>query len=649
MLYRASVLLVLSLLMAASVQAKSLSDFVKHDEYRSVSLSPDGRHLAIAAPSDDQTGMVILDVSDLDSLSATAAFELRSEEHVAEINWANNERILFTTNREAGTLFQPMPTGRIYGVDVDGQGLRQLFGPEEGSRVFRMASIISLMPDQEDRVLIQSRAHDQDHPRALLMDVNDGRTQTVSLSPLEQGGLLADQDGEVRFAYGQDDEGNALFRYRADSDADWQEFDSELAGNHLSVYGFAANSRDIFMSSRETGEMGLYRLDTDKGEEALLIDHDSVEISEYSGMARGAAPVLWDLQGEFVIGAVIEDGRPEMHFVDPDEETSQIQRAIAEAFPGQFARVVSFARDSSRAIVQVEADIAPTAWFLFDLDDMSAQYLLSSREWVDPETRHATEPMQFEARDGLEIPVYFTPPKGSEGQGGYPTIMMVHGGPHGPRDIWGYDPTVQLFAENGYAVLQVNFRGSGGYGHEFEEKGYREWGGAMQDDLTDATLWAIEEGLSDEDRFCIYGGSYGGYAALMGLVREPDLYACGAGNVGVYDLPLMFEEGDIPQRAQGRAYLARVLGTDDEALKERSPARHVEQIEAPLYIAHGEEDIRAHVSHYHFLREQLDEADIPYQSRLFENEGHGYYDEGNRETYYRELLAFFAESLGSKD
>jgi len=649
MSYRLIVMTMLALLIAGAVQAKSLSDFVKHDEYRSVSLSPDGRHLAIAAPSENQTGMVVLDVSDPERLGATAAFELRSEEHVAQIFWANNERILFTTNREAGTMFQPQPTGRIYGVDVDGQGLRQLFGPGEDSRVFRMASPLSLMPERDDRILIQSRAHDQEHARALLLDVNDGRTQTVATSPLPHGGLLADQDGEVRFAYGQDDEGNALFRYRSDSEADWREFESDLAGNHLSVHGFAANNRDIFLSSRETGQMGLYRLDTEEGDKELLIDHDEVEISEFTGMVRGAPPIFWDQQGEFVIGAVIEDGRPEMHFVDPDEETSQIQRAIAEAFPGQFARVVSFARDSSRAIVQVEADVAPTGWFLFDLDDMSAGYLLSSREWVDPEARHATEPMAFEARDGLEIPVYFTPPKGSEGQGGYPTIMMVHGGPHGPRDIWGYDPIVQLFAENGYAVLQVNFRGSGGYGSEFEEKGYREWGAAMQDDLTDATHWAIEQGLSDEDRFCIYGGSYGGYAAVMGLVREPSLYACGAAKVGVFDLPLMFEEGDIPQQPQGRAFLARVLGTDEDQLKARSPARHVDQIEAPLYISHGAEDIRAHVAHYDFLIEQLDEKGVSYQSRLFESEGHGYYDEGNRLTYYEELLDFFAEHLGAED
>jgi len=634
-------LLALLLLAMGGVHAAPLEDFVKHDEYRSVSLSPNGERLAIAAPSGDQTGMVVLDVSDSDAMQATAAFELRSEEHVADIYWANNERILFTTNREAGTLYQPRPTGRIYGVDVNGRNLEMLFGVGEGTRVGRHGSILSLMPEQEDRVLIQEVAHDRPYPRALLMDVNDGRTRTAATSPLENGGLIADSEGRIRFAFGTAEDGDSEYAYREDEDSDWVSFDSSLAGNHLSVYGFAANNRDIFMSSRETGKMGLYRLDTDEGDEELLIEHDQVEVSRFTGMMRGASPILWDREGEFVIGAVIEDGHPEMHFIDPSEETSQIQRSIAQAFQGQHARVVSFARDADRAIVQVEADIAPAGWFLFNLEDMSARYLLSSRDWVDPEEAYPTSPIEFEARDGLTIPGYFTPPRGSEGQGDYPTIMLVHGGPHGPRDIWGYDPVVQLLAEHGYAVMQVNFRGSGGYGSEFEEKGYREWGAAMQDDLTDATQWAIDEGLSDPDRFCIYGGSYGGYAAVMGLVREPELYTCGAAKVGVFDLPLLFEVGDIPERPQGRAYLRRVLGEDEEQLIERSPARQVARIQAPLYISHGEEDIRAHVDHYHFLLEQLDEAEVPYESRLFENEGHGYYDLDNRKTYYRELLDFF--------
>ncbi|MDQ2069476.1 S9 family peptidase [Natronospira bacteriovora] len=640
--------LVLGLSLSVHADTIPLEDFVKHNEFRSVALSPDGRHLAVAAPAGDQTGLAILDISDPERMQATASMRMRRNEHVAQVFWVNNERVLFTTNREAGTLYQPMPTGRIFGIDVDGGNQRLLFGNYDGDYVMRRANVVSLLPDEPRHILLQSQAFGASgaelKPRVMKLDVLRGRTTVQDESPLDNGGVIADQEGVVRFAHGSDEEGNAQYAYRESKDSLWREFESDFEANSLSVFGFGPEGRGIYLSTREADRMGLYRLDTKSGEAELLIAHDNVEIGGFASLI--GSDVLWDRSGQAVIGAVIEDGRPQMHFVDPEEETSRIQRAIARAFPGQFARVVSFAREADRAIVQVDADILPAGWYLFDLESMAARFLLDARPWVNPELMQPMEPIRLEARDGLELHGYLTRPRGAEEDEAQPMVVVVHGGPHGPRDFWRYDPEVQLLAHHGYAVLQVNFRGSGGYGKAFEEAGYREWGAAMQDDVTDATLWAIEQGIADPERICIYGGSYGGYATAMGLVREPDLYACGAANVGVYDLPLMFEEGDIPQRPQGVAYLRRVLGTDEAELQERSPARRADEITAPLYLAHGEEDIRAHIAHFHFFMEQLDEAGVDYESRLFENEGHGYYKVENRKTYYQDLLDFFARHIG---
>jgi dipeptidyl aminopeptidase/acylaminoacyl peptidase len=203
-----------------------------------------------------------------------------------------------------------------------------------------------------------------------------------------------------------------------------------------------------------------------------------------------------------------------------------------------------------------------------------------------------------------------------------------------------------MLANRGYLVMQVNYRGSGGFGEQFEKSGYRLWGTTMQDDITDATLWAVEEGLADRERLCIYGGSYGGYATLMGITREPDLYRCGFAYVGVYDLRLMKKSGDIARRKSGQEYLDEALGSDEADLIARSPVTHVSKIKAALYVAHGKKDDRADVKNYYALTKALDEAEIPYKSLLTDKEAHGFWDLSNKEKLYGEMLTFFEENIG---
>jgi dipeptidyl aminopeptidase/acylaminoacyl peptidase len=225
-------------------------------------------------------------------------------------------------------------------------------------------------------------------------------------------------------------------------------------------------------------------------------------------------------------------------------------------------------------------------------------------------------------------------------------VVLPHGGPHGIRDYWGFDWEVQLLANRGYGVLQVNYRGSAGFGLDFEQSGHGKWGTMMQDDLTDATKALIESGVADGNRVCIYGHSYGGFAALMGAVREPELYRCAIGSMGVYDLPLMFEKGDIADRASGLAYLRQALGEDEIDLKNRSPAFNADKIKANILLIHGARDKRAPIEQAESMQAALMKAGVSFEWLEIGDEAHGYYDEANRLAVYNKVLGFLEANIG---
>lgn len=224
-------------------------------------------------------------------------------------------------------------------------------------------------------------------------------------------------------------------------------------------------------------------------------------------------------------------------------------------------------------------------------------------------------------------------------------VVNPHGGPHGIRDWWGFDPQNQLLAQNGMAVLQVNFRGSGGYGERFEQAGYQKWGSDIQHDIIDATQYVIDQGVADKERVCIAGGSFGGYSALQSAVLAPDMFKCAVGFAGVYDLELMFDEGDVARTRSGTSYLKDVLGQDKATLKAMSPSENVAKLKANLLLVHGGEDERAPIEQLESLEKALKAHNYPYQKLVMDNEGHGFYNDSHRAKYYDQMLSFLKTNL----
>ena len=275
-----------------------------------------------------------------------------------------------------------------------------------------------------------------------------------------------------------------------------------------------------------------------------------------------------------------------------------------------------------------------------------ADHLISRSDWIDVDRSASVKPIALKARDGLPLHGFLTLPAGSNGRN-LPMVVMPHGGPFDIFDSGQYDRETQMLAAAGYAVLQVNFRGSGNYGRAHTQAGAQQWGAAMQDDVTDATRWAISEGIADARRICIYGASYGAYSAMMGAAREPGLYQCAAGYVGVYDLPMMYTRGDIQDRGSGVTYLREWLG-DPAKLGAVSPVNLAERIKVPVFLAAGGEDKRAPIQHTERMEAALKRTGTPVESLYYKTEGHGFYTEAHRSEYYDKLLAFLARSLGGK-
>jgi dipeptidyl aminopeptidase/acylaminoacyl peptidase len=288
--------------------------------------------------------------------------------------------------------------------------------------------------------------------------------------------------------------------------------------------------------------------------------------------------------------------------------------------------------------------VNPGDYYLFDTQKNELKYLASSRKWVDPAQMSAMEPIEYKSRDGLTIHGYLTVPKGKDKKN-LPLVVLPHQGPHDERNVWEFDPQVQLLASRGIAVLQVNYRGSSGYGSEFEEAGYRHWGGAVQHDIIDGVNFLFDQGIADKKRVCILGASFGGYSALQSAILEPDMFQCAVGVMGMYDLPKMFEAGELSESDAGLSYLKKVLGDEPAKLSAISPSYNVDKLKVPVFIVHGGEDKKAPIEQAESLVNALKKKGKDYSYYVLENEGHGFYTATSRAQYYEKVLAFLSQHL----
>jgi dipeptidyl aminopeptidase/acylaminoacyl peptidase len=620
--------------------------FIRKDAFTDIRLSPNGDFLAATVQQEDRTSLVVLRRSDS---KVTGSVSLGRHNHVQDFWWVNPERLVFSVSQRFGLLDKPQPTGELFAMNADGSRKENLLGYRVesaglGTRIQpkKVEAVAGYLVDDlrdDDRNIIVTvwTFGESQHTRAEKLDVYTGRRVQVARSPVPDADFFTDGRGVVRFSRGSASDNASQLFYREGDGAEWQLINDETVSRRVETpIGFSADQRVAYLIVEQpAGPDAVVALDLASRERTQVLRDPNVD----------PHAVIHALDGSGVPTAVVlADGRTRIAALAKDHPDVRLLGSMQEAFPEDHVEITSTTSDGSLALVEVSSDTNPGDFYIFDVAAKKMNYALSRRDWFDPEQFASNTPVRLEARDGLVLHGYLTTPKESAGKN-LPLIVYPHGGPFGVRDHWGFDPDVQMLADAGYAVLRVNYRGSSGYGRAFNQAGARQWGGLMQDDLTDATRWAIRTGVADANRVCIYGASYGAYAALTGAAKEPDLYRCAAGNVGVYDLPMMHTRGDTQQVKSGRNYLRDWVG-EAKDLAAVSPTNMASRIKVPVFLAAGGEDERAPVQHTELMERRLKAAGVPVESVYYRTEGHGYYREENQRDYYTKLLAFFNRHLG---
>jgi dipeptidyl aminopeptidase/acylaminoacyl peptidase len=627
----------------ASAQV-DLAPFLKRHELDQVLLSPKGDYLAATVPLEDSTGLIVMTRADK---KLVTKFSLGRNTHIARFAWVGPTRLLLTIAEREGSLDQPLITGELYAVDADGSAPKMLVGSRvqgggAGSRIGQtedvFATLVDDLPDDDGHVLVSVSPFANDpYTRLESMDVYTGRRLPVTKAPVRRAGFVTDHAGVPRFASGADGDNASKLYYRKDADAPWTLVNDELVTKRGEYpIGFSADDRIAYLQVEQAqGPDTIVAFDPAAGTRRELL-RDPVFSPHH---------LLGSLDGETVVGAAFRGATSRNAFFDPDGREAGIYAALEASFPGQRVSLPSVTRDGKLALVLLDGPDNPGDYYLFDVDKTQASYLASKRRWMDPAKMAPTRPVTLAARDGLALHGFLTTPRGSQGKS-LPLVVMPHGGPFGIADEPDFDDDAELLARAGYAVLRVNYRGSGGRGREFQHLGAREWGGKMQDDLTDATRWAIKEGIADGQRVCMYGASYGGYAALMAVAREPDLYRCAVGYVGVYDLALM--HSTLSAFSGSRRTFATQWVGPRESLGPVSPTTLAGRIKVPVFLAAGMQDTRATPEHTQRMEKALRAAGVPVEAMYAKGEGHGFYTEPNRRELYTRMLAFLSKSLGGQ-
>jgi dipeptidyl aminopeptidase/acylaminoacyl peptidase len=595
-----------------------LENFFKNPEKSSYKISPDGSFYSFMAPYKNRMNIFIQKIGD------SSATQLTFEEarDIAGYFWPNNEQIVFLKDEAGDENFH------LFGVNIDGSNSIG-FTDFDGVR----AQIIDDLPDQKDFVVIGLNKRNKQVFDPYRLNLKTGEISMLAENPGNIQGWMFDHDGKLRIATAIVDGVNQSILYRENEE---DEFKTIITTN------FKEGFNPQFFTFDNKNIIGSSNLGRDK---YAIVEFDPVTAKEvkvlYSNDDYDVNGVGYSRKRKVITAAYFESWKSERHYFDSTSKATfeKIQKQLA----GYEIGITGVNKEENILILRTYSDKSLGAYYIYNSEEDKIEKIVDVSPWIDENEMSNQLPITYQSRDGLKINGYLTLPKGynMENAKNLPVVINPHGGPWA-RDSWGFNPEIQFLANRGYAVLQMNFRGSTGYGRKFFEASFKKWGREMQDDITDGTQWLIDKGIADSTRIAIYGGSYGGYATLMGLVKEPKMYAAGVDYVGVSNM-FTFMKTIPPYWEPMLEMMYEMVGDvekDSTMLREVSPVFHVDKIKAPLFIAQGANDPRVNVDESDQMVKAMKEKGINVEYLVKKDEGHGFRNEENRFEFYRAMEKF---------
>jgi dipeptidyl aminopeptidase/acylaminoacyl peptidase len=595
-----------------------LEDFFRNPQRSYYQLSPNGKYLSYLKPWKDRMNIHIQTIGEDDEKRISSS-ELRD---IMGYFWANDKRVIYIQDSGGDENW------KLYGVDIDGENFKELT-PFDKVQV----RFVDDLEDDPDHMLISLNKRNPQIFDVYKIEINSGKMEMVAENPGNVQSWVTDNSGDIR-AYTTTNGVDWEVYYREDINSPFKVIEQGNFKDSFSPLFFTFDNREIYISSNiGRDKQAIYKYNPESRTKTPIFEHDEVDVSS----------LLRSKLRQKILGVRYTTDKSRYHFFDKERE--DLQKFLESKLPGYEVAIASFSKDEKRVLVVTYSDKSRGSYYFYNREDGEFIKLVDLTPWLDESRMADMKPVSYKSRDGLTIHGYLTLPNGTDGKD-LPIVVNPHGGPWA-RDNWGFNPEVQYLANRGYGVLQINFRGSTGYGKEFLNRSFKEWGGDMQNDITDGVNWLISEGIADRNRIAIYGASYGGYATLAGVTFTPDLYRCGIDYVGVSSI-FSFFNSFPPYWKPYLEMMYEMVGhpeKDKELLKSVSPLYHVDKIKVPLFIAQGANDPRVPISESDQIVKALKERgiDVPYMVK--DNEGHGFMNEENRFDFYRAMEKFLDQHM----
>lgn len=602
-----------------------MKDFFKNPEKASFRISPNGKYISYRAPWNSRMNIFVQTIGDSTATQVT-------HDTIRDIGgyfW-KGDRIVYSRDINGDENYI------VFSANIDGTDAKALT-PQQGVRAGAMDDLHGI-EGMEQHIMIQMNQRNPQVFDPYLCNVVTGELKPLfDNSEANYEGWVTDHNGVIRLATKTDGTDNVIY-YRASEKDPFLEYMRTGFKDSWSPLMFTFDNSNLIVSHNLNGRDKTAIVEWDlagKKESKLIFENADYDVSnvDYSRKRKVLTMVTWT-------GA-----KEERHFLD--EETKAMFNKMEAKFTGLETWVYGADDSETKFVVWAGSDRHPGEYHYYDAAADQLEALAVLRPWIDPAQMAEMKPITYTSRDGLTIHGYLTLPAGREAKK-LPVVINPHGGPWA-RDDWGFNPEIQYLANRGFAVLQMNFRGSTGYGRDFWMKSFKQWGKTMQDDITDGVEWLKKEGIADPDRIAIYGASYGGYATLAGLTFTPELYACGVDYVGVSNM-FTFMNTVPPYWEPFKKMMYEMVGdpvADSLLLREASPVFFVDRIQVPLFIAQGATDPRVNKDESDQMVEALKARGVEVQYMVKDNEGHGFHNEENRFEFYDAMGKFLDQHIGS--